>query len=186
MDKILRLDFVENSDLLLIVCIIFGILISANFHPMAVVEDTLIIGNQLGFTGIYALSEPEQIDIDINRKTQALQIPLLPPIHPWGNSNLLIKDHVGEFEKRIGIPVNPGHDSGMGPAVEPEIIGGPEYGYQKSHLSNGYIWSKIEKGNPTKHLGNARVNGAIDRIKTEIKDDKRKGANDVIQDALKQ
>jgi phosphatidate cytidylyltransferase len=30
MDKILRLDFVENSDLLLIVCIIFGILISAS------------------------------------------------------------------------------------------------------------------------------------------------------------
>lgn len=28
-------------------------------------QDALIIGNQLGFTGIYALSEPEQIDIDL-------------------------------------------------------------------------------------------------------------------------
>lgn len=28
-------------------------------------QDDLIIGNQLGFTGIYALSEPEQIDIDL-------------------------------------------------------------------------------------------------------------------------
>ena len=28
-------------------------------------QDALIIGNQLGFTGLYALSEPEQIDIDL-------------------------------------------------------------------------------------------------------------------------
>lgn len=28
-------------------------------------QDALIIGNQLGFTGMYALSEPEQIDIDL-------------------------------------------------------------------------------------------------------------------------
>lgn len=28
-------------------------------------QDALIIGNQLGYTGIYALSEPEQIDIDL-------------------------------------------------------------------------------------------------------------------------
>jgi len=28
-------------------------------------QDSLLIGNQLGFTGIYALSEPEQIDIDL-------------------------------------------------------------------------------------------------------------------------
>lgn len=28
-------------------------------------QDALIIGNQLGFTGIYSLSEPEQIDIDL-------------------------------------------------------------------------------------------------------------------------
>jgi len=28
-------------------------------------QDALILGNQLGFTGLYALSEPEQIDIDL-------------------------------------------------------------------------------------------------------------------------
>lgn len=128
----------------------------------------------------------EQEDIDINRKTQALQIPLLPPVHPWGNNDMLKKNYVGDFEKKIGIPVNPGHESNVTPAVEKEITGGPEYGSQKSHLSNGYIWGKIAKGNPTKHVVNGRVNNAVERIKTEIKDDKKKSADDVIQIALKQ
>lgn len=138
-------------------------------------------------------------DIEKDKKFQQLQVPTIPGDPAGGGPWLLGKDFIGDFEKRLRIPENPGRIGGdpkpdMG-VMEPDRTLPMKDNYS---ISSGYtkIQDKLRSpdyimnrtmNNPTliKNKTNVKQNKHIERMKEEINSSNKLSGGDAVDLALR-
>ena len=138
-----------------------------------------------------AITDWIQEDIDINRKFQELQVPTIPGHPAGGGPWLLNKDWIGDFDKKLHVSEIPGHIPEVKPVVSSAVRDEFKEMQQYNTLRNAmkspdYIENKIrDQMVEKKNMQGSRANRHIEKMKEEIKADKRISGPEMMDLAVK-